>query len=286
MVDFKISNPPAMGSTELGPQRTAGPRARFLALAAITVWVLTGATVSLAGRPLVVDDAAPVPAGNVEVEFGVSHARLRGGGREQAFPVIMAAYGVIDSLEIGLGTQRVNNDLSGEAPARGFEDLHFLSKLRIMEESEVWPAAALSADVSVPTANKVKGLSTGNSAQALTLILSKLYGPAGSHLNLGYLLVDSPRGQKLKNRFTGGIAGEYAMNESLTLVGEVFGASRAAKGDKNEAAFQLGVRYALTPGLVLDAAAGRSLRSSGASVQATLGLTWTLDIANYLKNGN
>jgi hypothetical protein len=70
------------------------------------------------------------------------------------------------------------------------------------------------------------------------------------------------------------------------LVGEIFGASRAAQGDKNEAAFQLGARYAVTPGFVLDAAAGRSLRSSGTSVQGTVGFTWTLDIAGLLTGAN
>jgi len=37
------------------------------------------AKVSLGGRPLVVDDAAPVAAGHVEVEIGLPHTRLHGG---------------------------------------------------------------------------------------------------------------------------------------------------------------------------------------------------------------
>lgn len=244
------------------------------------------ATPSLAGRPLVVDDAAPVAPGHLELEFGLSHARPADGGREQAWPVMTLAYGVIESLEIGLGIQRVNNDGPAEAPVKGFEDLHIATKLTISEETEALPAAAFSLDVSLPTANRAKGLSTGNSEQAFTLILSKAYAPGALHLNFGYLLVHSPRTAKLKNRLRGGIAADYAVHPAMAFVGEVFGASRAGKGERNEAAFQLGVRYAINPRFILDAAAGRSLRSSGASVQVTAGLTWTFDIVKLLKGGN
>jgi len=263
-----------------------GPRADLLVFVMIAGCVLTGANVSLAGRPLVVDDAAPVAAGHLEMEMGFTHTRLQGGGREQAIPVMTAAYGVIDMLEVGLGIRRVNDDRRREAPAEGFEDLHLLTKFSILEQCEGWPAAALSLDVSLPTANKAKGLSTGNSDQAFTFIMSKLYDRSGLHLNLGYLLVNSPHSAKLKNRLTGGLAADYAIRPALTLVGEVFGASREGKGERNEAAFQLGLRYAVNARLVLDAAAGRSLRSSGASVQGTAGLTWIVDIKNYLNVGN
>lgn len=116
-----------------------------------------------------------------------------------------SAYGIMNCLKFGLGIQPVNNDVPGEPPPRGFEDLKLLAKLRLIEEKQIWPATALSLDVSMTRADQSKGLSTGKSDQALTLILSKLYEPAaGLHLNLGYLLVDSPRGNKLKNRFMGG----------------------------------------------------------------------------------
>jgi hypothetical protein len=254
----------------------------LISLLIATLSMVAQATQSFAGRPLLVDDAGTVEPGHIEVELGVSHSRPAGGGREQALPEMMIAYGVIEWLEIGLGIQRANDDERGEAPVRGFEDLHLATKFSIIKETETLPAATLSMDVSLPTANKSKDLSTGNSDQLFTLILSKDYTPAGLHLNVGYLLVDSPRGAKLKNRLRGGVAADYALNPVLALVGAVFGASRAGSGQRNEAAFQLGIRYAISSRLVLDAAAGRSLRSSGASLNGTAGLTWTLDIANML----
>jgi hypothetical protein len=97
--------------------------ARLLGLVTIVSFVLAGPKVSLAGRPLVVDDAAPVAVGHVEVEIGLSHTRLYGGGRQQALPTITMAYGIIDKLEIGLGIQRVNHNQRGDARVKGFEDL-------------------------------------------------------------------------------------------------------------------------------------------------------------------
>lgn len=282
----RINNRCGKRSASITRQRPRKSHARLLGLVIIATFLLTDAKVSLAGRPLVVDDAAPVAAGHVEVEIGLSHTRLHGGNRQQALPTITTAYGIIDKLEIGLGIQRVNHHQRGRARVRGLEDLHLLTKFSIIEETEVLPAAAFSLDVSVPTANKSKGLSTGRSDQAFTLIMSKIHDLTGLHLNLGCLLVDSPRGAKLKNRLRGGIAAEYGIHPAIAVVGELFGSSRASKGEKNEAAFQLGLRYALNSSLVLDVAAGRGLRSSGASVLGTAGLTWTIDIANYLESGN
>jgi hypothetical protein len=282
----KINDGSGKHSASITRQDALKLRARLLGVVTIATLLLMDAKVSLGGRPLVVDDAAPVAPGHVEVEIGLSHTHLYGGSRQQALPTITTAYGIIDKLEIGLGIQRRDHHQRGEASVRGFEDLHLLTKFSVIEESEVLPAAAFSLDVSVPTANKSKGLSTGRSDQAFTFIISKLYGLTGLHLNLGYLLVDSPRAAKLKNRLRGGIAADYGIHPAMALVGEVFGSSRPSKGEKNEAALQLGLRYALSSSLVLDVAGGRSLRSSGASVHGTAGLTWTIDIANYPTGWN
>jgi hypothetical protein len=95
--------------------------------------------------------------------------------------------------------------------------------------------------------------------------------------------VQSPRGEKLKNRVFGGLAGEWPFSPRWTLVGEVFGFSREASGDRNSAEFQLGLKYSFAPNLVLDAAAGRSLRSVGNSIRGTAGLTWLIDLSQVIK---
>jgi hypothetical protein len=109
-------------------------------------------------------------------------------------------------------------------------------------------------------------------------LTKNLYSVA-AHLNLGYALVQSPSGDKLKNRIHGGAATEWLFRPGLAFVAEIFAASRQAQGLSNELEFQIGVKYAPNPHLVLDTAIGRSLRSIGTRVQGTIGLTWMFDAA-------
>jgi hypothetical protein len=108
-------------------------------------------------------------------------------------------------------------------------------------------------------------------------VTKNLYSVA-AHLNLGYALIQSPSGDKLRNRIHGGAATEWLFRPGFALVAEIFAASRQAQGLSNELEFQLGVKYAPTPQLVLDTAIGRSLRSIGTRVQGTIGLTWMFDV--------
>lgn len=230
-----------------------------------------------AGRPLVIDDVAPVAAGHVEIEAGFSHARPRGGGRVQSAPSVGFAYGVLERLEVGLAIQRVNHAERGAAPLRGFEDLHVNAKYKFVDEAPLLPAFAAAFDLKLPTANRSKGRSTGKTDETLLLIASKSFAPLALHSNFGYTIVGRVSDAHLRNRWRGGSAVEWALDGQWSLVGEVFGVSRAEQGGKNEADFQLGARHQLLPSLILDFAAGRSLRSAGNAFRATFGFTWTID---------
>ena len=62
-----------------------------------------------AGRPLVIDDAAPLSLHRVELELGVYGKRLVSDEREYVLPGIGLAYGVWPRLEIGLTLQRAQH---------------------------------------------------------------------------------------------------------------------------------------------------------------------------------
>lgn len=235
-----------------------------------------------AGRPLTIDDAAPVPPGHLEIEAGFSHGLPDGGGRNLNWPILTATYGVFNRLEFGLALQRTNQDAPQAAPTKGFEDLHLTAKYKFMDEAAAIPALGFSLDVKLPTANRSKGLSTGRADETLLLIATKSFIPFTLNANLGYTIVGTTAGTKLRNQLRGGTAMEWATFRRWSIVGEITGAARAEIGGKNEADFQIGTRYALQPSLVFDIAAGRSLRSSGTAVQGTFGLTWTFDVGKSL----
>jgi len=253
-----------------------------LILVSATLFLLIDIVSVHAGRPLTVDDVAPVPPGHWEIEAGFSHWLPDGGGRDQSWPILTATYGVFNRLEFGLAIQRTNQDAPQTAPTKGFEDLHLTAKYKFLDEAAAIPALAFSLDVKLPTANRSKGLSTGKADETLLLIATKSFTPLTLHGNLGYTIVSTTAGTKLRNQLRGGTAMDWAIYQQWSIVGEITGASRAEIGGKNEADFQLGARYALQPSLVFDVAAGRSLRSSGTTVQGTFGLTWTFDVRKLL----
>jgi hypothetical protein len=80
------------------------------------------------------------------------------------------------------------------------------------------------------------------------------------------------------------LTGGEGFQGGSALGGGVFGSSRASKGEKNEAAFQLGLRYALSSGLRLMSPQVEACAPSGASVHGTAGINWTIDIANHQKS--
>jgi hypothetical protein len=226
-----------------------------------------------AGRPLVIDDAAPVPVNHIELEFGLYGKRFDSGEQDHTRPAIGLAYGVYPEVEIGMTLRRVDRH-GTQSHSHGFEDLHLTTKYRIIEETPSLPAFAVDLDIKLPTANRSKG----KSDQSFRMSVTKNLYSVAAHLNLGYALIQSPSGDKLRNRIHGGAATEWLFRPGFALVAEIFAASRQAQGLSNELEFQLGVKYAPTPQLVLDTAIGRSLRSIGTRVQGTIGLTWMFDV--------
>jgi hypothetical protein len=247
-----------------------------LILTAFTSLYIFLSQAGFAARPLVVDDARPVAEGNVQFAFGLVHTVPEKGGRDQQFPSMTLSGGVYKNLELGLAIDRTNTDLKGESPVRGFEDLHLTSKYNFVEEIEKGyvPALTFSFDLKVPTANSHKGLSTGKFDEGFLFIATKHFFPAAIDLNLGYTVVGRPKGEKLENQFFGGLALRYGLSERWRLVGDIYGLTREAKGEKGEGNFQIGIRFRPDLPAYFDAAIGRSLLSSGDRFQVTFGMTW------------
>jgi len=78
--------------------------------------VFIDSVAAYAGRPLTIDDIAPVPPGQLEIELGFYHGLPDGGGRDQRWPLTAATYGVLDGLELGLVIQRSNQGTLRSAP--------------------------------------------------------------------------------------------------------------------------------------------------------------------------
>jgi hypothetical protein len=247
--------------------------------------ILVVASGAFAARPLFVEDVETTADRNLELEFGFSHASLAKGGHERILPALSLTYGLPHNFDLGLNIERIDSRPKGEPRTEGFEDLHLAAKFWLPTSTESPEGAAFSFDLKIPTASRRRGLSSGRTDETFTLIGTKAFKSLFFDLNFGYVLVDSPPKEHLKNRFLGGMAARWEVpNTAWILVGEIFGQSREAKGEKNQADFRIGLMYEVDQCVTLDAGVGRSLLATGASVAATAGLTLSLPLFEGSRN--
>jgi hypothetical protein len=240
---------------------------------------------AFAARPLFIEDVETTAERNIELEFGFSHASLAKDGREQILPELSFTYGLPHNLDLGLNIERINSRPKGEPRTEGFEDLHLAAKYWLPTSTDPPEGVAFSFDLKIPTASRRRGLSSGRTDETFTLIGTKAFSSLSFDLNFGYVLVDSPPREKLKNRFLGGMAARWEVSDTAwMLVGEIFGQSREARGEKNQADFRIGAMYEVDQCITLDAGLGRSLLATGASVEATVGLTVALPLFEGSRN--
>jgi hypothetical protein len=241
----------------------------------IALWaVLLPASLAFAGRPLTVDDAAPVEPGKFQLEAGVGFVK---GGDVRRFDLSTTlAAGVGPGLEVGAafgGTLEDRGGVNAETVA-GVSDLGVGVKWRVVDLEEQAFSLALAPTLKLPTAGERQGLGTGETDFDLTLIVTQGVGPATAvDVNVGFTFV----GEQDKTGYDGvlryGLAVRHQLGEWVWVVGDVFAVTAVDAGAPTAAGCSVGVQYELSPGLVLDAAVGTGLYH-GADLAATVGVTW------------
>ena len=241
---------------------------------AALVWGLL--SVSLCeGRPLVTDDAGVVEQGKVELETGDAQDRFKEADWSSV-PMILT-YGLFQGLEVGAEIPYLASDPKDSGREKGVGDLKLATKYQFAKEGRWLPALSLTATFKLPTASRKRELGTGRADVDLSGILSKGMGPFQFYLNCGNTFVGRASGLRLKDVFHGGFGLEWKLGKRWTAVSEIFGARPSEAGGKSLLATNVGLVLSLGPGLVLDMALGRGLRSRtvGPEINATAGLTWT-----------
>lgn len=231
-----------------------------------------------AGRPLTVDDAAPVAPGFFEAEGGVSYAQ-DASTHHWDFPLGLT-YGMPARVEIGLGfggqlEEREESPHAWETHS-GWGDLTLGAKWNPLAEDRCWASQALAFTVKLPTADHHSGLGSGETDYDFTYILSKNVTPKWSaHLNAGYTITGDTSDAIGDDLFHGGLAVGYRVAERVELVGEVFADVPVTATADSAVACNCGARWNLWDNLTLDAAAGCGLRGDAPDLTATAGFTWT-----------
>lgn len=229
------------------------------------------------GRPLNIDDAEPVGAQNVQLEAGAGYQRGLD-GHDVDFPITLT-YGIFSRLDVavGLGGQlqeRAETEDQSDN-AYGMDDLTLGAKWKFFDERGRLPAQALEPSIKFPTADRDKGLGSGKMDYDLMWVVSKSLGEkANAHFNFGYSWIGHSAGEGSCDLIHYGVALDYQITPSLQPVAEVFAEKELADGTDTIGQFNLGIRYALTDSLALDAAVGSKIHGDAPDLTATAGLTW------------
>ncbi len=244
-----------------------------LILGATTAW-------SLGPRPLETEEAWPVDKGVLQLSIGIEYQEdnvlpfdtLDRDRELLRAPVIGAALGVSERVEIQAIYDFLSLDEEGGNDESGSGDLRLFTKIGIFEES-AYPTVGLRFGTKLPNANREDRLGTDETDFFASLLFSKNFERAVAHVNAGFALIGDPQpagGQD--DVLTYGLAIVVPVSP-VDLVFEVNGQA-LGKENNDRSVARGGFRWTVTEGVVLDAAAGVGLSDDTEDWSVTGGLTF------------
>lgn len=244
----------------------------------VAVGVIGAAGTAFAGRPLAVDDADPVDAGQFEFEAGAAYEE-DADCKHWDVPFGLT-YGLVRSVEVGVGfggqfeerTERVDDGGEDSTREHGIGDATLGAKWQFLESCPLGARHAIVPSVKFPTADEDKELGSGKTDYDVTWIASRSIGEkAGLHLNLGYSWIGGPDDDVLHY----GVALDYQVLDSVQWVGEIFAERETSGGADTVVQYNTGFRWSPIESLTLDIAGGSTISGDAPDFTATTGLTWT-----------
>jgi hypothetical protein len=194
-------------------------------------------------RPLRTPDAEILPPGTLRVQAGfdflqdVSYPLAGLGGDQSSIGIIGVRLGVGKMVEIQLeGAVRhfldvkqqvgsfVTPVLTGARSTNDVGDFSFLTKIRILGETDKRPSIAVRFGFQMPNSNQVRGIGTNTSDLFAGLILQKHIRKLNVWGHAGVAILQSPVANFTQNDVvTYGAAFIYPIHRRFNLVGEVAG---------------------------------------------------------------
>jgi hypothetical protein len=179
------------------------------------------AVAAYASQPLETESARLLPGGVAKIE-ATTEFQTSSTGRERAFPIAFE-YGITSHLELAVEpVPRVVISPKTGRRAAGPGDLEVTLTWRAIDEAASVPAIAIAGEAKFPTAHNIL-IGTGKRDYTGLFIASKRVGRLDTHANLGYTVVGSPAGTKLKNVVVYAFAQELHLNPRADVVWEILG---------------------------------------------------------------
>ena len=230
-------------------------------------------------RPVRTEDAYPIERYAFELLVPYEYENAPAGEAHHALTPELG-YGVLANTQVGLKLPFAAVD-GADGTDWGFAGPRLFALYDFNTEGRTLPGLALRADVALP----VGGLAGDNAQLTLKGIATRGWGRTRLHLNGGVTLGDEagrPEVGAEANWAVSVAADRTILRQSLLVVGEI-GVLEAASNAPTEVTAGLGVRYQLTPTLVLDAGVSRRLvEDAGPDLGLTFGLSHAFALAGLM----
>ena len=218
----------------------------------------TGRDTSLLYVPLTLT-VAPVP----RLKLGLTIPYIRQTGEN----VVLTGGGVAARNNVLATSRSVNRTEDG------LGDILLRGEYVLLEEGAVLPEVAPFLKVKFPTADRDKGLGTGEFDETVGTSLSKtFFERLVGYIDLGYTFIGSPPGADFRNSFGWSLGAAYTILVSLTVVAFLDGATAISPGQDDPLAARVGAEFRLTKALKLTGAVARGFTDGAADWDVAAGL--------------
>ena len=156
----------------------------------------------------------------------------------------------------------------------GLGDVLLKASYVLVDEKPFLPEIAPYVKIKFPTADKDRGLGTGEFDETVGVDLSKqLIGPLFGYVTVAYTFIGSPAGTDLHNSFGWSIGAAYSLIPSLSFFAFLDGATAISPGEADPLELRVGAEYRFTRALKLTGAVSRGLSDGAADWGLSAALT-------------
>ncbi|PYN13756.1 MAG: hypothetical protein DME05_17645 [Candidatus Rokuibacteriota bacterium] len=155
----------------------------------------------------------------------------------------------------------------------GLGDVLLKASVVVVEERDLIPEITPYLKIKFPTADKDRGLGTGEFDETLGVDVSKrLIEALFGYLTLSYTVIGDPPGADFRNSFGWSVGVAYAVLQPLSVFGFVEGSTAIARGQDNPVELRVGAELKLIKALKLTGAVTRGLTDGAADWGVSMGL--------------
>lgn len=238
------------------------------------------------GRPVRIEDAAPVERYAFELQLAPLRLERESGGSYHWELAPELAYGILPrtQLEVGFPVSWVDAD-GDEGGASGLAGIEVAALHQLNVETRTLPSLAVAADVLLP----VGGLAPEGVYTSVKGIATRTFSWARFHANAQYTWGDEPgAGEEAgeASRWMAGVAVDRTFPlRSLLVIADVFAEQPLHDGEELAWTAETGLRYQTSPQFNVDLGVGRRFAGGGQGWFFTFGASHAFAVRSLMPSG-